>query len=90
MLDDLFSNKDPIAIVGMSCRFPGSPSKDSYWELLIKGVDAIAEVPESRYPVDLFYDPEPGTPGKFNARCGGYLDNVDQFDNKLISNFLLL
>eukprot|EP01105_Mastigella_eilhardi_P023980 TRINITY_DN6146_c0_g1_i1.p1 TRINITY_DN6146_c0_g1~~TRINITY_DN6146_c0_g1_i1.p1 ORF type:complete len:4755 (+),score=1300.44 TRINITY_DN6146_c0_g1_i1:55-14265(+) len=76
------ANSEPIAIVGMSCRFPGAPSKDAFWDLLVNGVDAIREVPAERFPVDAFYDPEPATPDKFNTRCGGYIDDVDKFDNK--------
>ena len=39
------SGPEPIAIVGMACRFPGAPDVDAYWELLAGGVDAISEVP---------------------------------------------
>ena len=71
---------EPIAIVGMGCRFPGAESPEAFWQLLHDGVDAIREVPSDRWDVDAVYDPEPGTPGKMSTRWGGFLDQVDQFD----------
>ncbi len=71
---------EPIAIIGIGCRFPGAKDPESFWQLLRNGVDAIAEVPKERWDIDTFYDPEPGTPGKMSTRWGGFLDQVDQFD----------
>lgn len=71
---------EPIAIVGMSCRFPGAPNPQAYWQLMCNGIDAISEVPPDRYDIDTFYDPRPATPGKVMSRYGGFLDQVDQFD----------
>jgi acyl transferase domain-containing protein len=71
---------EPIAIVGIGCRFPGANNPESFWELLRDGVDAITEVPADRWDVDAFYDPEPGIPGKMYTRYGGFIDQVDQFD----------
>lgn len=71
---------EPIAIIGIGCRFPKAKDPESFWQLLRKGVDAITEVPEDRWDVDAFYDPEPGTPGKMSTRWGGFLEQVDQFD----------
>ena len=71
---------DPIAIIAVACRFPGSPDADAYWGVLSAGVDAIREIPEDRFDVDEFYDPDQQTPGKMYTRCGGYLDRVDEFD----------
>ena len=71
---------EPIAIIAVACRFPGSPDADAYWEVLSGGVDAIREIPEDRFDVDEFYDPDQQTPGKIYTRSGGYLDRVDQFD----------
>ena len=73
---------EPIAIVGMGCRFPGAKNPESFWQLLQNGVDAISQVPESRWDVDAFYDPNPATPGKMNTRWGGFLEQVDEFDAK--------
>lgn len=71
---------EPIAVIAVACRFPGSPDPDAYWQLLAGGVDAIREIPEDRFDVDDFYDPDQQTPGKIYTRNGGYLDSVDGFD----------
>ncbi|MBT3288509.1 MAG: acyltransferase domain-containing protein [Victivallales bacterium] len=73
---------EPIAIVGMACRFPGgADDPDSYWRLLRNGVDAIREIPAERWDVDSYYDPDSRAPGKMNTRWGGFLDGVAEFDN---------
>ena len=74
------ASDEPIAIISVACRFPGSPDADAYWEVLSGGVDAIREIPEDRFDVDEFYDPDQQAPGKIYTRSGGYLDRVDEFD----------
>ncbi|ANI37551.1 type I polyketide synthase [Mycolicibacterium vaccae] len=71
---------DPIAIVAVSCRFPGAPDPEAFWEVLAGGVDTIREVPEDRFDIDEFYDPDPDAPGKTYTRFGGFLDGIDGFD----------
>ncbi len=72
---------EPLAITGVSCRFPGgSNSPEEYWELLRSGTDAITEVPPDRWDIDRAYDADPAAPGKMITRWGGFLDQVDQFD----------
>ncbi|TDZ97074.1 type I polyketide synthase [Mycobacteroides salmoniphilum] len=71
---------EPIAIVAVSCRFPGAPDPEAFWDLLSGGVDAIREVPEDRYDIDEFYDPDPEVAGKTYTRFGGFLDGIDGFD----------
>ena len=71
---------EPIAIVAVSCRFPGAPNPEAFWEVLAGGVDAIREVPEDRFDIDEFYDPDPDAPGKIYTRFGGFLDGIDGFD----------
>ena len=71
---------EPIAIVAVSCRFPGAPNPEAFWDVLAGGVDAIREVPEDRFDIDEFYDPDPETPGKTYTRFGGFLDGIDGFD----------
>ena len=71
---------EPIAIVAVSCRFPGAPDPEAFWEVLSGGVDAIREVPEDRFDIDEFYDPDPEAPGKTYTRFGGFLDGIDGFD----------
>ncbi|OBA76806.1 polyketide synthase [Mycobacterium sp. 1554424.7] len=71
---------EPIAIVAVACRFPGAPDPEAYWELLSGGVDAIREIPDDRFDVDEYYDPDPEAPGKIYTRYGGYLESIDGFD----------
>ena len=84
-LDELQSKLDrlrePIAIIGLSCRMPGGANDpEAFWQLLHDGVDGITEIPSNRWDVDAYYDPNPGMPGKMYTRRGGFLDGVDQFD----------
>jgi acyl transferase domain-containing protein len=75
------AGREPIAIIGMACRFPGNVSNgDDYWRLLSNGTDAITEIPKDRWNIDSFYDPNPDAAGKILTRWGGFLDQVDQFD----------
>ncbi|MDT5073264.1 MAG: hypothetical protein QOH82_2584, partial [Mycobacterium sp.] len=71
---------EPIAIVAVSCRFPGAPDPEAFWDVLSGGIDAIREVPEDRFDIDEFYDPDPDAPGKTYTRFGGFLDGIDGFD----------
>jgi acyl transferase domain-containing protein/acyl carrier protein len=72
---------EPIAIIGIGCRFPGGANDPAqFWRLLHDGVDAISDVPEDRWHVRAFYDPEPGKPGKTYIRQGGFISGIDQFD----------
>ena len=72
---------EPIAIIGIGCRFPGGANNpDSFWQLLKQGIDAITEIPGDRWNADQFYDPDPTTCGKINSRWGGFLEKIDQFD----------
>ncbi|HVB37496.1 MAG TPA: polyketide synthase, partial [Vicinamibacterales bacterium] len=73
--------REPIAVIGMGCRFPGGgDGPDAFWAMLRAGADAIREVPADRWRVDDYFDPVPGTPGRTYTRWGGFLDEVDRFD----------
>ncbi|WP_052061932.1 type I polyketide synthase [Rhodococcoides fascians] len=72
---------DPIAIVGIGCRFPGGvDSPDALWNLLASGGDAVSEVPPERWAADDVYDAQPGVLGRTVSRWGGFLDNIGGFD----------
>src|SRR5215510_12437004 len=71
---------EPIAIIGLGCRFPGADNPQAFWRLLRDGVDAITEVPADRWLLEHYYDESPQVPGKTNARWGGFLSDVDHFD----------
>src|SRR3984893_4858586 len=77
---DRDADNEPIAIIGIGCRFPGANDPAAFWQLLRDGVDAIREVPADRFDEHAFYGPDPATPGKMNTRWGGFLGQVDQFD----------
>jgi acyl transferase domain-containing protein/acyl carrier protein len=66
---------EPIAIIGMACRFPGGANNPAqYWEILKNGVDTITEVPASRGNWNDYYDSDPEVPGKMYTTKGGFLD----------------
>lgn len=73
---------EPIAVIGMSCRFPGGANNtESYWKLLEQGQDAITEVPAIRWDADYYYNSDPQAPGKMITKFGGFLDaDVSEFD----------
>ncbi len=78
--------REPIAIVGMACRFPGhSQNVEAFWHLLRDGVDAITPIPRSRWDVETYYDPDPDAPGKMYTRGGGFIEQVDGFDAKFFA-----
>ncbi|MFJ9399305.1 type I polyketide synthase, partial [Streptomyces californicus] len=76
------SEREPIAIVGMSCRLPGGVnSPEEFWSLLEAGTDAVSEFPQDRgWDVENLYDPDPDAPGRSYVRGGGFLDGAGQFD----------
>src|SRR2546422_4241985 len=71
---------EPVAVIGLGCRFPGAENPDEFWRLLQGGVDAVSEVPADRWNVDAYYDPDPDAPGKMSTRWGGFVVGVDRFD----------
>ena len=72
----------PIAIIGLSCRFPGGGSSPaSFWKLLESGTDAIIEAPNSRWDAQAFLSSDPKALGKMITAQGGFLrEPVDEFD----------
>lgn len=75
-------NTEPIAIVGIGCRFPGgATSPKLLWELLCQGFNGIIETPRDRWDARRFYDPDLSMPGKMIVNKGGFLQQrLDSFD----------
>jgi acyl transferase domain-containing protein len=71
---------EPIAIIGMGCRFPGADDIEAFWRLLQEGKDAIAEVPPERWAISAYYDANPDTPGKICNCYGGFVPDLQTFD----------
>ena len=74
------TSAEPIAVIGIGCRFPGAKDPESFWQLLRDGVDTISEIPADRWQKEAFYHPDPAVPGKAISYWGGFLDSIDQFD----------
>jgi len=80
-IDTLEKKEDmPVAIVGMSGRFPGAENITTFWENLCNGKDAVAEVPADRWNVEWFYDKNPDAPGKSYCTKGAFIADVKGFD----------
>ncbi|MFK5891715.1 MAG: SDR family NAD(P)-dependent oxidoreductase [Pseudomonadota bacterium] len=78
--------KEPIAIVGIGCRFPGKANNaDSMWSMMMEGTDAIIEIPKDRWNIDKFYHEDMGIPGKTYSKWGGFIDEIDKFDSECFS-----
>jgi acyl transferase domain-containing protein/acyl carrier protein len=76
-----YAKTEPIAIVGMGCRFAGGiDNPEVLWRILRDGVDVITEVPKNRWDIDKYYDPNPDAIGKISTRNGGFVNEVDTFD----------
>jgi acyl transferase domain-containing protein len=75
------AQREPIAIIGIGCRFPGGASDpEAFWRLLHDGVDTVREVPADRWDRDAWYHADPDAPGKMATRHGAFLEDVGSFD----------
>jgi len=77
------AQNEPIAIIGLGCRFPGAPSPEAFWTILREGRDVVSEIPRSRWNSDALYHPNPDSPGRMSTRWAGLLENIDHFDPEL-------
>ena len=81
------NKKEPLAIVGFSCRLPGGANDtESFWTLLEDNIDAVCTVPSDRWDADQYYDPDPSIPGTSISNEGGFLTcPIDGFDAHFFS-----
>ncbi|MFC0599817.1 type I polyketide synthase [Streptomyces palmae] len=75
-------DREPIAIIGMSCRFPGGVgSPEELWQLLVEGRDGVTDFPTDRgWDLDALFHPDPDHPGTSYTRQGGFLQGAADFD----------
>src|ERR1019366_71442 len=75
-------NHEPIAVVGVGCRFPGgAESAEELWQLVAGGVDAIGDFPPGRgWDAEGAFDPDEGRAGRSYARRGGFVYGAAEFD----------
>ncbi|MEV7244331.1 SDR family NAD(P)-dependent oxidoreductase [Streptomyces sp. NPDC093248] len=72
---------EPIAVIGISGRYPEARDLDEFWRNLAEGRDCVTEVPADRWDADALFDADPAAPGRSYGRWGGFLDDVDSFDS---------
>ncbi|MEM7157012.1 MAG: SDR family NAD(P)-dependent oxidoreductase [Myxococcota bacterium] len=75
----------PIAVIGMSGRFPDAPDLDALWTNLAEGRSSVREIPRERWDVERYYDPDHRAPGKTLSKWGALLDDIDRFDARLFN-----
>lgn len=73
--------ENAIAIIGMSGRYPKANDMEEYWNLLVNGKDGIREIPNSRWNMDEYYDPEKAKEGKIYCKWLGMIDDAECFDS---------
>ncbi len=71
---------EPIAVIGMGCRFPGADNPEAFWQLLTNRTDAITEVPPEHWHAWQYYDRNPDMPGKICTVKGGFVSHLKEFD----------
>nr|BAP47694.1 polyunsaturated fatty acid synthase PfaA [Aureispira marina] len=69
--------KTPVAVIGMSALFADAKTVDQFWNNIITGKDSITDVPENRWRIEDYYDPDPSAPDKTYCKRGGFLPNID-------------
>jgi acyl transferase domain-containing protein/NADPH:quinone reductase-like Zn-dependent oxidoreductase/acyl carrier protein len=72
--------REPIAIIGMACRFPKAPDIEAFWSLLREGREAVTEIPADRWDVDRYYAADPTVLGKMYTRHGSFIEEPTLFD----------
>jgi 3-oxoacyl-[acyl-carrier-protein] synthase II len=71
---------EPIAIIGIGCRFPGSNNPEEFWQLLVEGKNAITKVPPQHWDLEQYCNDGVNTPGKICNGYGGFVPHLKEFD----------
>jgi len=71
---------EPVAIIGISCRFPGAPNKETFWKNLERGIDSVDRVPSNRFGSGPAENQNQGTSTAMSQWWGGFLEEIDKFD----------
>ncbi|KAH8660863.1 fatty acid synthase S-acetyltransferase [Tricladium varicosporioides] len=80
--------REPIAVVGMACRFPGGiGTPHELWNALMEGADLVSEVPNDRFDINNFHDSDPAKTGAVRNRYGGFVDKILSFDAEFFGLF---
>jgi polyketide synthase PksN len=72
---------EPIAVIGVSGRYPQARDLDEFWRNLAAGRDCVTEIPAERWDAEALFDPDPTAAGRSYSRWGGFLSDVDAFDS---------
>ncbi len=79
--EDVQHGDIPIAVIGMACRFPKASNLEEFWQNLKSAQDCISEIPESRWHKENFFSPGPAGHLTGYPRWGGFIEDIDKFDN---------
>lgn len=85
MARGMIARNEPIAVIGMACRFPGAESVSEFRDLLLHGIDAVGSVPAERWDADAYFAETAGVRGKTPVRQGGFCTDFAAFDNELFA-----
>ncbi len=81
-------HREPLAVIGIGCRLPGGiNSAVAFWDALLRGIDAICDVPDDRWKHSRFHDTNPEKFGCIRNARGGFINGVDQFDAEFFGYF---
>lgn len=83
VISPVTSHNEPIAIIGISGAYPDAPDLDVFWQNLLAGHDAVREIPQNRWPLEGFFEPDPdeaAAKGKSYSKWGAFLDGFADFD----------
>ncbi len=82
------NQREPLAVIGIGCRFPGGiDSPTAYWDALLRGLNAICDVPDDRWKHERFHDTNSEKVGCIRNAKGGFIEGVDQFDAEFFGYF---